>query len=374
MRRLSANRRVPGQQAERARGHRRLAVAILAAVVVVVGHTPGNAEDNPEVPPREIVRYGFDATGSVTTKQTVIGTTQIHVIAKGDTFLDLARRYDLGYNELVAANPTVDPWLPAEGTSLVIPSEWILPAGGFEGIVVNIPEMRLYYYVPASQRSDGVGSVVSYPVGLGRQEWRTPRAEFRVRGKTKDPVWVLPETVRVERIAEKGFTEDFIPGGAPDNPLGRHRIELTLGAFAIHGTNKLWGVGMQVSHGCVRLYPEDIAALFPLAEIGSKGRFDYQPIKIGLREGRVLVEVHEDIYGLTPWLWLEAQKVVSASGLEPYVDQAKLQAAVEAAGGVPTDVGLSDWPAPPGEPVLRSPSPGLTVSSAVAVSENQRLN
>ena len=373
MRRLNANRRVFGRT-DRAGGRRRLAAAILAAVVVLVGHTRGHAEDNPEVPPREIVRYGFDSTGSVTTTQTVIGTTQIHVVEKGDTFLDLARRYDLGYNELVAANPTVDPWLPAEGTSLVIPSEWILPAGGFEGIVVNIPEMRLYYYVPSSQRSDGAASVVSYPVGLGRQEWRTPRAEFRVRGKTKDPVWVLPETVRVERIAEKGFTEDSIPGGHPDNPLGRHRIELTLGAFAIHGTNKLWGVGMQVSHGCVRLYPEDIAALFPLAEIGSKGRFDYQPVKIGLRNGRVLVEVHEDIYGLTPWLWLEAQKVVRASGLEPYVDQAKLQAAVEAAGGVPTDVGLSDWPVPPGEPVRGSASPGLTVSSAVTVSKNQRLN
>jgi L,D-transpeptidase ErfK/SrfK len=331
------------------------------------------AEDNPEVPPRELVTYRFDTTGGVSGQQTVIGASRVHVVTRGDTFLDLARQYDLGYNELVAANPTVDPWLPAVGTSLVIPSEWILPAGPREGIVVNIPEMRLYYYLPTSRGSDAP-TVVSYPVGLGRQEWRTPRADFRVRGKTKNPVWVLPETVKVERIAEKGFAEEFIPGGHPDNPLGRHRIELTLGAYAIHGTNKLWGVGMQVSHGCVRLYPEDIAALFPLAEVGAKGRFDYQPVKIGVRSGRVLVEVHEDIYGHTPWLWLEAQAAVRASGLEQYIDHAKLQAAVEAAGGIPTDVGLSEWPDPPLEVRRASAIAGLTVSSSLETNESPRLN
>jgi L,D-transpeptidase ErfK/SrfK len=341
--------------------------------IVFLAHTSAVAADNPEVPPRELASYRFDATDDVGTQQTVIGASHVHVIRKGDTFLDLARHYDLGYNELVAANPTVDPWLPAVGTSLVVPSEWILPAGPREGIVVNIPEMRLYYYLPSPRGSDAP-SVVSYPVGLGRQEWRTPRADFRVRGKTKNPVWVLPETVKVERIAEKGFTEEFIPGGHPDNPLGRHRIELTLGAYAIHGTNKLWGVGMQVSHGCVRLYPEDIAALFPLAEVGSKGRFDYQPVKIGVRNRRVLVEVHEDIYGHTPWLWLEAQAAVQASGLGEYIDQAKLQAAVEAAAGIPTDVGLSGWPTPPSETLRASAITRLTVSRSSSGLEDVRPN
>jgi len=343
-----------------ARGRYRMA-CVLAMVIACVGTLDADAGDNPEVPPRQLVTHTFDASAALDSQRTVIGSSRIHVIEKGDTFLDLAREYDLGYNELIAANPTADPWLPAVGTRLVIPSEWILPAGPREGIVVNIPEMRLYYYLP-SARGASSPSVISYPVGLGRQEWRTPRAEFRIRGKTKNPVWVLPETVKIERIAEKGFAEDFIPGGHPDNPLGRHRLELTLGAYAIHGTNKLWGVGMQVSHGCVRLYPEDIAALFPLAEVGAKGRFDYQPVKIGVKNGRVLVEVHEDIYGHTPWLWLEAQAAVRAADLEQHVDQAKLQAAVEAASGIPTDVGVSRWPTPPSEALRASVSDGVKVS------------
>jgi len=349
------------------REQKREAVRSMGSLVLVLGvalaWTSAFAEDNPEVAPRELASYVFADGGGVPSQRTVIGTARVHVVRKGDTFLDLARQYDLGYNELIAANPTVDPWLPPAGTNLVIPSEWILPAGPREGIVVNIPEMRLYYYLPKSQtRNDPL--VVSYPVGLGRQEWRTPRADFRVRGKTKNPVWVLPEAVKAERIADKGFAEDFIPGGDPDNPLGRHRIELTLGSYAIHGTNKQWGVGMQVSHGCIRLYPEDIAALFPLTEVGAKGRFDYQPVKVGVRNGRVLVEVHEDIYGHTPWLWLEAGSAIRSAGLDAYVDQAKLQAAVEAAAGIPTDVGFTDWPVPALDEILPSDGSRIAVSRA----------
>ena len=348
-------------------------ISLVAILVTVLVCTSAYAQDNPDVPPRELVKYRFADDGDVVSQQTVIGAARIHVVEGGDTFLDLARQYDLGYNELVSANPNVDPWLPAVGAKLVIPSEWVLPAGPREGIVVNIPEMRLYYYLPSS-RGREVPSVVSYPVGLGRQEWRTPRAAFRIRGKTKNPVWVLPETVKAEHIAEKGFAEDFIPGGHPENPLGRHRIELTLGSYAIHGTNKQWGVGMQVSHGCVRLYPEDIAALFPLAEVGSKGRFDYQPVKVGVRDGRVLVEVHGDIYGHTPWLWLEAQSAIRAAGLEAHVDQAKLQAAVEAGAGIPTDVGFTEWPAPSSDAVRASESPRIAVSRAWSSSEEARQN
>lgn len=358
------------------RGRWRSRAGLLATSIAILGiwaRGPAIAEDNPEVPPRELVTYSFNPAIDVRVQQTVVGTSRVHIVNKGDTFLDLARRYDLGYNELVAANPTVDPWLPTVGTNLVVPTEWILPAGPREGIVVNIPEMRLYYYLPSSRKAEP-SSVITYPVGLGRQEWRTPRAEFRIRGKTKNPVWIPPETVRAERIAEKGFAEEFIPGGHPDNPLGRHRIELTLGAYAIHGTNKLWGVGMQVSHGCVRLYPEDIAALFPLAEVGSKGSFDYQPVKIGIRDGRVLVEVHEDIYGHTPWLWLEAQSAVRTSGLDQYVDQAKLQAAVEAAAGIPTDVGLSEWPSPPTDALRASATAPITISRSLPAIDPVRPN
>lgn len=328
----------------------RLIFSVTLAVGFAATVTSGFAADNPEVPPRELVTYVFAGeTGPVGAERTIIGGTRVHSAAASETFVDLARNYDLGYNELVAANPTLDPWVLNAGEGIVLPTEWILPRGPRTGIVVNIPEMRLYYYVPSATPGEPATTVVTYPVGLGRQEWRTPLADFRVRGKTRNPTWVLPESVRQERIKEKGHTEDMIPGGHPENPLGRHRIELTLGAYAIHGTNKDWGVGMQVSHGCVRMYPEDIAALFPLVQVGGSGRLDYQPIKVGTRAGRVFVEVHEDIYGVSPWMWRLAQEVVREAGLERDVDLAKLEAAVEAASGVPTDVGFSDWPSPPSQ-------------------------
>jgi L,D-transpeptidase ErfK/SrfK len=331
-----------------------------AAVLLCLVVATSSLADNPEVPPRDLHPHPLHAD----LEQNVVGDLRVHEIAADETFLDIARRESLGYNELIAANPDVDPWLPRAGSRIVLPTQWILPPGPREGLVVNIPEMRLYYYLPGSASEVGKPTVISYPVGLGRDEWRTPLAEFRVRGKTKNPVWVLPETVKAERIAEKGFAEQSIPGGHPDNPLGRHRIELTLGAYAIHGTNKNWGVGMQVSHGCIRLYPEDVAALFPLVSAGTKGRFDYKPVKVGVREGRVLAEVHEDIYGLTPWLWSEALEAVRAAGLDGRVDFAKLRAVVEAATGIPTDVGQSRWPS--SDPVrMASPASGEDDTGAV---------
>ncbi len=302
-----------------------------------------------DIPPREVISHFFvsaDDKGSADV-QTVIGNSQSYTIKPGDTFLEISRRFDVGYNELVSAHPETDPWVPTVGTNIVIPTEWVLPRGEYDGLVLNIPEMRMYYYVP-SPRSQGKSStVISYPVGLGRQEWRTPQGLFRIRGKTKNPTWVIPESIRAERYRETGDTESMIKGGDPENPLGRHRLELTLPGYAIHGTNKNWGIGMQVSHGCVRMFPEDIAAFFPIATVGSAGRFVYQPVKVGLRRGRVMVEVHEDIYGVSPWLWMETQEIVREMGLTRYVDVELLEAAVEAHSGVPTDVSHVEWPVEP---------------------------
>jgi L,D-transpeptidase ErfK/SrfK len=295
-------------------------------------------------PPRPVVTHLLEAGSGGPAPEPIIGSSEVRVLQAGDTFLDIARNYDLGYNEIVGANRNVDPWIPKIGAELLVPTEWILPRAPHEGIVVNIPEMRLYYYVPSPRSGVGSSSVITYPVGLGRQDWQTPQAEFRVRGKTRNPVWNIPESIKAERIEKNGFTEDSIPGGSPDNPLGLFRIELTLPMYTIHSTNREWGVGMQVSHGCIRLYPEDIEAFFPLVQIGVPGRFVYQPIKIGVREGRVLVEVHEDIYGVAPWPWMLAQDLVKELGLERQVDRERLEAAVEAASGVPTDVSHVKWP------------------------------
>jgi L,D-transpeptidase ErfK/SrfK len=307
---------------------------------------PESVKEKPiaQRPPRPVVTYLLEGDGAVTGPEPVIGNSEIRVVKSGDTFLDISRDYDLGYNEIVGANANVDPWIPKTGSELLIPTEWILPQAPHEGIVVNIPEMRLYYYVPSPRKGVPSSSVMTYPVGLGRQDWQTPQAEFRVRGKTRNPVWNIPESIKAERIEKNGFTENSIPGGSPDNPLGLFRIELTLPMYTIHGTNKEWGVGMQVSHGCIRLYPEDIEAFFPLVQIGVPGRFVYQPIKIGMRDGRMMVEVHEDLYGIAPWPWMLAQNLVKDLGLERQVDRERLEAAVEAASGVPTDVSHVKWP------------------------------
>jgi len=269
--------------------------------------------------------------------QTVIGSPRAYFVQKKDTLLDIARYFDLGYNEIVGAYPDVDPWVPSLGDELSIPTFWVLPKSGYEGVVVNIPEMRLYYFPPLEKKVNS-RIVITLPVGLGREDWPTPRAKFKIRGKTPNPVWVIPESIKRERIQEKGWTENFIPAGSPDNPMGKYRIDLTLPLYAIHDTNNPWAVGRLVTHGCIRLYPEDIAQFFDVVRTGVPGEFVYQPVKVGMLYGKVYVEVHEDIYNLVPDLWYEAQKVVRESGWEHMVDQTLLTKALMQKSGVPTDV------------------------------------
>jgi L,D-transpeptidase ErfK/SrfK len=273
--------------------------------------------------------------------QTVIGSPRTYTVQHKDTLLDIARFFDLGYNEITAAHPDVDPWIPKAGSTLSIPTSWILPQSRFKGMVVNIPEMRMYYYPPEDKRIDQP-VVLTYPVGLGREEWPTPRTPFRIRGKTANPTWVIPQSIKEERIKEKGWSENSIPGGVAENPLGKYRLELSLsqasGAYAIHGTNNPWAVGRLVTHGCIRLYPEDIARFFDIVRVGSPGELTYQPVKIGMQHGRVYIEAHTDIYNFVPDLWGEAQKVVQNSGWAPLVDPLLLTKALRDQSGIPVDV------------------------------------
>jgi L,D-transpeptidase ErfK/SrfK len=269
--------------------------------------------------------------------ETVIGRVRAYRIRKGDTLIELARYHDLGWNEIIDANPGIDPWVPPAGATILLPTEWVLPCCTYEGVVVNIPEMRLFFY-RRSGSDPGTTIVHTFPVGLGRDDWRTPSGKFKIRGKTFNPQWNIPESIRKEHIAERGDARTFIPGGHPENPLGRHRIELTLPMYAIHGTNIPWGVGMQVSHGCVRLYPEDIERLFPLVPVGAPGEFAYQPVKVGIRDGAVYVEAHRDIYGYAPALYREAMGAVERVGVRGRIDERLLTRALEDTGGMPIRV------------------------------------
>jgi L,D-transpeptidase ErfK/SrfK len=309
----------------------------------------------------------------------IIGSLTMYKIQPGDTLLDVGRWYGLSAKEVSDANNHIDWWLPPAGKEIVLPTEHILPEGPHTGIVLNIPEMRLYYYYPSSiavRRHRGklkaisfsrqAASVVyTFPVGLGRFDWKTPVSAWRVVAKTRDPTWVVPNDIYQEHLERDGEADHVIPGGDPDNPLGLYRLSLSIPEYAIHGTNVPWGVGMNVSHGCVRLYPEDIERLYSRVPIGTPGRFVYQPIKFGWRGQSLYVEVHDDLYARYPGLWNHAQHEVQRLGLEDQVDMGKLEKAVELRSGIPTYVMPGPDPAGGIEPAnLTTPSLSNAAASA----------
>ncbi|OQY67666.1 MAG: hypothetical protein B6D46_06455 [Polyangiaceae bacterium UTPRO1] len=266
----------------------------------------------------------------------IVGSLETYVVEEGDTLLDVGRHFDLGYNEMISANPGVDPWMPSPKEVLVIPTEFVLPDARPTGVIVNIPEMRLYHFRG--------GTLVTYPVGLGRDDWRTPEGSFKIRGKTENPTWIIPESIRAEHIRERNDPRTFIAGGDPENPLGHYRLELTLPLYALHGSNMPWGVGMQVSHGCIRLYNEDITILFHEVQVGSPGEFLYQPVKVGSRNGEIFVEAHPDIYGLRGNLVDEANQIIARRGWIDLVDPERLRRAIREQTGIPMSVSYRGGP------------------------------
>jgi L,D-transpeptidase ErfK/SrfK len=293
-------------------------------------------------------------------RDNIIGNLVTYRLEKGDTLLDVGRWFGVTAPEISNANGHIDWWSPPVGRDITLPDEFILPDTPHVGIILNIPEMRIYYYYPSptgpvlgrgkvTKASMSVKSnvrpdvVYTFPVGLGRYDWKTPIGAFTVKGKTKNPTWVVPLDIYQEHLERDGEADHMIPGGDPDNPLGLYRLELTLPEYALHGTNVPWGVGMEVSHGCVRLYPEDIDRLFHKVKVGTPGEFVYQPIKFGWRGDALYVEVHDDLYGRFPGAWAHALEEVKQRGLEDQVDMTKLQKAIEEKTGVPTYI----MPGPP---------------------------
>ncbi len=219
----------------------------------------------------------------------VIGRNTTAVAAHEDTLFDVARRNGVGYEEILAANPGVDPWLPGEGTEILIPSRFVLPDAPREGIVVNLPEHRLYYYPPAKKGEPHV--VRTYPISVGKMDWKTPIGITKIVSKQERPNWYPPESVLKEHEARGDPLPKVVPPG-PDNPLGEYAMRLGIpgGAYLIHGTNKPAGVGMQVTHGCIRMYPEDIAELFPLVPVNTRVNLIDQTNKVGWQRGTLYVE------------------------------------------------------------------------------------
>jgi L,D-transpeptidase ErfK/SrfK len=267
---------------------------------------------------------------SYTERNTVVAWAQIYIVKDDESLIEIARKFDLGYHEIADANSGIDPFVPGEGMSVQIPTSWILPdVKQYEGIIINLSEMRLFYFI----KRGGSKLVMTFPIGIGREGFRTPLGRFSVVEKIVNPEWHVPKSIR----KEKPELPDVVPAG-PDNPLGSHALRLSEGTILIHGTNKPWGVGRRVSHGCIRLYPEDISILFRSVRNGTKVTIVRQPVKIGERGGRVFLEVSNDGDAKNMNYFDSAISLLRKKNLLKDISSEKLCEALRKKRGIPVDI------------------------------------
>ncbi len=270
-----------------------------------------------------VCRYGYRFP-----EHTVIGMNKTHTIRPKDTLLDIARYYELGFNELQIVYRTMDPWIPPKDQTIVIPTEWVLPPTKNEQIVINIPELRLYFFDKKTK------TVETYPIGIGDEGWETPVGTFTITSKRIQPTWYVPKSLQPE------YGTKVMPPG-PENPLGEYAMNLSGGAYTIHGTNIPWGVGRLTSHGCIRMYPEHIRLLFPQVKLGARVEIIYEPVKLGKRDGHIYVEANPDVYKKIPDYLRYAMEKLRAYPWADKVDQEKFMKAVLIQNGIPVDVTLT---------------------------------
>jgi L,D-transpeptidase ErfK/SrfK len=267
-----------------------------------------------------------------------------------DTLYEIARRFSLGSEEMVRVNPGIDPWLPGAGKEVVIPGQRVLPPGPRDGIVINLPEHRLYYFPPA--KTGTPQRVYTWPISIGKMDWRTPLGTTKITDKRTNPTWYPPASVRAEHAARGEPLPAAVPPG-PDNPLGAHAMRLGLpgGAYLIHGTNNPIAVGMAVTHGCIRMYPEDIAELFPLVKVGTAVHLINEPVKVAFVDEQLVLEAHPpvDAQGQT----LEPDLTILEGFLETALRDSlvaihwdKARNELGQARGMPSIIGLSASEAP----------------------------
>jgi L,D-transpeptidase ErfK/SrfK len=219
----------------------------------------------------------------------VVGEIQMTSVRRGESLGDIGRRYDVGVYEMIEANPGLDPWVPRPGSTVVIPTQYVLPSGPRKGIVINIAEMRLYYYHPDK------AIVSTYPLGIGKKGWSTPLVQSTIVSKKKNPTWVPPESIRREHIAKGDPLPAAVPPG-PDNPMGKFALYLGgNSSIRIHGTNRAFGIGVRGSHGCIRMFPEDIEMLYYTVPVGTGVRVIHEPFKVGWHKGRLYLEAHQPL-------------------------------------------------------------------------------
>ncbi len=236
--------------------------------------------------------------------QDIVGVVQVVKVGPDDTLTDIARRFNVGYEEIVRANPKVDPWLPGVGREIVVPTQFVLPDAPHTGVVINIAAMRIFYYPPVKRGERPV--VFTHPIGIGKVGWRTPVGVTKIVRRQKDPTWRVPVSVRKEHH-ENGEDLEPVIGPGPDNPLGKYAFYLQWPSYLIHGTNKPAGVGLRSSHGCIRLYPEDIEQFFNMIPLGTQVRVVNQPFLFGWRDNDLYLQPYGELEDDTRD-WNKAQK------------------------------------------------------------------
>ncbi len=302
------------------KAHARLALLALAPVTLLAGCSlmqgpwsrapaaPTNVPPPAPVLPPPVATHRFELASDT---DDLIGLVQVTKASKEDTLSDIARRFNIGYEEIVRANPKVDPWLPGEGREIVVPTQQLLPNAPREGVVINVAAMRLYYF---PKRKAGESQVVyTHPIGIGKVGWATPEGSTKVVRKAKDPVWRPGPGVRAEHKENGEILPAVVPAG-PDNPLGNRAMYLGWAQYLIHGTNKPYGVGLRSSHGCIRMYPEDIEKVFDMVPVGEKVTVVNQPFVFGWHDGQLYLQSF-DVLEDDPRNWDKAQKKLLSKAL-----------------------------------------------------------
>jgi L,D-transpeptidase ErfK/SrfK len=272
--------------------------------------------------------------------ESVIGELRYTLVGQGDSLLDIARAFGIGHDEILLANPRLNRWVPRVGAEVLIPSLYVLPPGDRKGIVLNLAELRLYFFPPGAQ------AVHTFPVSVGDYDWRTPQGITKIVSKQVNPPWHPPKSIREEHAEDGVELPAMIPGGDPDNPLGEFALKLAIPGYLIHGTDqrRSFGIGMRVSHGCIRLYPEDIERLYSMAPVGTPVRIIDQPVKAGLLGGQLFLEVHQPLTEEEDPVpdQLDLEEIIGE--LRPYaregieIDLGRVESAMRHGDGIPTVV------------------------------------
>ncbi|WP_295441495.1 L,D-transpeptidase family protein [uncultured Thiodictyon sp.] len=298
-------------------GRRTLAGAVALGLGVVAVWVPGAQADT--------FKYAHPG-------DTVVGVPFYIKSRKHDTLLDIGRQNQVGYQDMEQANPKVNMWAPRPDSEVLVPTLYVLPNTPHTGIVLNRPEMHLYFYPPGKP-----DEVQNYPISVGREGWSTPLGTYTIASKVKDPTWTPPASIRAEHAAEGDILPAVVPAG-PDNPLGPYAMRLSVPSYLIHGTDKPWGLGMPVSHGCIRMNNEGIIELFPQVPTGTTVTIVDQPYKVGWLGDDLYLEVHSDDKSrLRPARSVIPESVASTQGLE--MDWPAVERAIKENTGLPQMVG-----------------------------------